>query len=108
MEHRLKLTDEIKNKIVTQLKPLNPYKIILFGSYAYGTPTKDSDLDICIIEKDYKNKWDEKHKIRNLLSNIEMPKDILNPKLDEFDFYKNEINSVYHDINTKGVVLWSS
>lgn len=28
-----------------------PEKIILFGSYAWGTPTKDSDLDFFIIKK---------------------------------------------------------
>ena len=26
-----------------------PLKIILFGSYAYGTPTEDSDVDLCVI-----------------------------------------------------------
>ena len=43
--------EKIKLDIVKKLKPLNPYQIILFGSYAYGTPTKDSDLDISVIEK---------------------------------------------------------
>ena len=41
----------LKQEIVKRLKPLSPEKIILFGSYAYGTPTEDSDLDIMIIEK---------------------------------------------------------
>lgn len=27
-----------------------PDRIILFGSYAYGTPTEDSDLDLLIIK----------------------------------------------------------
>jgi predicted nucleotidyltransferase len=27
-------------------------KIILFGSYAYGTPTEDSDIDIYVVLKD--------------------------------------------------------
>ncbi|MDQ3003792.1 MAG: nucleotidyltransferase domain-containing protein [Anaerolineales bacterium] len=30
-------------------KQFNPEKIILFGSYAYGEPTEDSDVDILII-----------------------------------------------------------
>ncbi len=37
--------EKIKFDIVKKLKPLNPYQIILFGSYAYGSPTKDSDLN---------------------------------------------------------------
>ena len=28
---------------------LHPKKIILFGSYAYGTPTSDSDVDLLVI-----------------------------------------------------------
>ena len=82
--------DKIKQQIVEALKPLKPEKIILFGSYAYGSPTEDSDLDICVVEKSYKNRWDEKAKIRNLLNDIKMPMDILNPKLDEYNFYINE------------------
>lgn len=37
--------------IVTQLKPYQPEKIILFGSYAYGKPHEDSDVDLVIIKK---------------------------------------------------------
>lgn len=44
--------EKIKLDIVEKLKPLNPYQIILFGSYAYGTPTKDSDIDLYIVTKD--------------------------------------------------------
>ncbi len=32
----MKLPAEIKNKIIEALKPLDPEKVILFGSYAYG------------------------------------------------------------------------
>ena len=99
---------ELKEEIVKALIPLNPEKIILFGSYAYGTPNEDSDIDICVVEKDYTNKWEEKLKIRNLLNDIRMPIDILNPKGDEYMFYKEEINSVYYDIDKKGIVLWQN
>ena len=98
--------EELKPKITEALMPLNPEKIILFGSYAYGTPNEDSDVDICVIEKEYKNKWEEKRKISRLLDNIRVPFDILNPKLDEYEFYSQEINSVYYDIDKKGIVLW--
>jgi len=98
--------EEIKNEIVKALAPLNPEKIILFGSFAYGTPNENSDLDICVIQKDYKNRWTEKLKIRELLKSINIPIDILNPKIDEYEFYSKEINSVYYDIETKGEVLW--
>jgi len=103
-----KLTQELKEQIVQALKPLKPKKIILFGSFAYGTPTKDSDLDICVVENDYQNRWEEKRKIREYLSFLDMSKDILNPKYNEYEFYKNEYGSVYRDIEQNGEVLWSS
>ena len=98
--------EETKREIVDRLKPLMPEKIILFGSYAYGEPKEDSDLDICVVEKTYKNRWDEKSKIRKLLSGIKIGKDILVPYLEEYEFYRKEINSVYNDIDLKGEVLW--
>jgi len=41
------LLKEITRRIVAKVKPL---KVILFGSYAYGKPNKDSDLDLFIIK----------------------------------------------------------
>ena len=35
--------EEIKAQIIKVLIPLNPDKIILFGSYAYDAPNEDSD-----------------------------------------------------------------
>ena len=30
-------------------REFRPRKIVLFGSYAYGSPTKDSDVDVLVI-----------------------------------------------------------
>ena len=32
--------------------PTEPEKIILFGSYAYGEPNENSDIDILVVTKD--------------------------------------------------------
>ena len=42
--------EKIKHEIVERLKPLAPDKIILFGSYAYGTPNEDSDIDLFLVK----------------------------------------------------------
>jgi predicted nucleotidyltransferase len=31
------------------VKKIKPHKVILFGSYARGTPTPDSDIDIFVV-----------------------------------------------------------
>ena len=58
--------EEIKNEIIEKLKPLKPIKIILFGSYAYGTPHKDSDIDLYIVSNDdfIPQSWKEKMEIK--------------------------------------------
>ena len=37
---------ELSRRIAEEFQP---DKIILFGSYAYGVPTKDSDVDILVV-----------------------------------------------------------
>jgi len=98
----------IESFIVEKLKPLNPVKIILFGSYAYGTPDADSDLDICIIKKEVKSKSKEKKEIRERLKEFSIAKDILIPSFEEYEFYKKQYGSVFMDIELKGKVLWSA
>ena len=38
--------------IIVKLKLTDPDKIILFGSYAYGEPSNESDLDILVVTGD--------------------------------------------------------
>lgn len=46
--------EKVKDEIVERLKPLDPDKVILFGSYAYGTPNEESDIDLFLIKDDLK------------------------------------------------------
>ena len=61
-------------RIVSALKP---EKIILFGSYAYGTPTPDSDVDLLVIMKTKAREIDSIVAVSNLLDPREFPVDIL-------------------------------
>ena len=46
----MKNIERIKLQIVEALMPLKLDKIILFGSYAYGTPNEDSDIDLFLLK----------------------------------------------------------
>jgi uncharacterized protein len=100
--------DDMDNEIVKRLKPLKPLKILLFGSYASGAPTENSDIDICIVKENVKSKIEEKRKARKLLKGLPIAKDILIPSKSEYGFYKEEFGSVYMDIDKKGKLLWSN
>lgn len=43
-------TENILSEITTILKQYGIEKIILFGSYAYGTPNQYSDIDLLVIK----------------------------------------------------------
>jgi uncharacterized protein len=46
----LPVTQQILDEIVRRLvAALDPEKIILFGSYAYGSPSDDSDVDLLVV-----------------------------------------------------------
>ena len=60
----MELQEEI-NKIIEVLKPLNPYRVILFGSYARGNPDEESDIDLYVVTNDdfIPGNWRETNKI---------------------------------------------
>ncbi len=62
--------ENVKFEIIKRLKPLNPYKVILFGSFAYGNPTEDSDIDLYVVTNDefIPKNWREKREIEQKVS----------------------------------------
>ncbi len=66
--------DSQKKEIVECLKPINPKRIIMFGSHAWGKPDKDSDIDIYVVTNDdyspknFSEKMDIKLKVSKLLT----------------------------------------
>ena len=58
------ILDEIVKKIIAGY---SPRKIILFGSYAYGMPTEDSDIDLLIIKETDKRPIDRWTEVKRLL-----------------------------------------
>ncbi len=104
----MKLSKEIRDEIVKKiLEKVKPKKIILFGSYAYGEPTKYSDIDLLIVEENVQSKIKEKLIIKELLKDIKIPKDILVVSEGEYEFYKDDFGSVIKEACDKGAELWS-
>jgi predicted nucleotidyltransferase len=65
-----KISDELRNQISEALKPLSPEKVILFGSYAWGQPTQDSDIDLYVVTHDeiMPSSWRQKRDIVRSIS----------------------------------------
>jgi predicted nucleotidyltransferase len=76
---------EVITKIITDTVPVEA--IYLFGSHAYGTPHKDSDLDLYVVFKDElpMRELDAIFAIRTAIAPIQnMPLDVLGLKLNRF------------------------
>lgn len=65
---------EIRDRIV---RNFNPIKVILFGSYAYGKPTVDSDVDILVIMNSRKRPSRRRYEVYTTCHVPFVPMDVL-------------------------------
>lgn len=74
-----KRTEMEIQRITKQIvKKYKPEKIILFGSYAWGKPTEDSDVDLFIVKNSKKKRWKREYELRlKLFGNKFPPLDLL-------------------------------
>ncbi|MFA5771289.1 MAG: nucleotidyltransferase domain-containing protein [Thermoplasmata archaeon] len=57
------------NKIAEKIKnQYKPEKIILFGSYAWGKPTEESDIDLFIIKRTRMRPIDRRIQVRHIVN----------------------------------------
>lgn len=100
---------KIQEEIVERLKPLEPEKIILFGSYANGTPTEDSDIDLFLvkdIQADTMGNYlfNARKRLRDLISKYNIGFDVLGASR---TFLENREDFFYKvDILEKGKVIY--
>src|SRR5574344_2195917 len=98
-------TKKIINDSVTSVTPAS--SIILFGSYAKGLQTEDSDIDLCVITDEEENVFEIMSKIRlSLYGKIKKAFDILVYR--SIDFSKRSIKnkSFESEINNTGVKIY--
>ena len=80
MRYRINMSEyeakipEIREKIVREM---NPEKIILFGSYAWGKPNSDSDVDLFIVKDSKERRIDRIREVRKIILGSGVAVDIL-------------------------------
>ena len=102
--------------IIERLKELEPAKVILFGSYAEGTASADSDLDLLVVTnhdalpQNYHEKEEIYLEVARRLRDIrsKLPMDLIvhtRPMHDRFI----EMNSLFaRELLQKGILLYES
>ena len=92
-------------------RAFSPERIVLFGSYAYGTPTEDSDVDLLVVLAHKGDNLDAALQIRNRVD-APFPLDLivrspaaLRTRLRLRDYFIREIVNrgkvLYEDRNTR-------
>ncbi|MBI1926472.1 nucleotidyltransferase domain-containing protein [Candidatus Poribacteria bacterium] len=69
--------DQIKEAVTILVHEAQPEKVILFGSYARGEATPDSDLDLLVVEREVRYPQAEMARLRRALSLLRIPVDVL-------------------------------
>ncbi len=90
-------------KIVADLKP---EKVILFGSYAYGTPNPHSDVDLLVIMKTRAPLKERSWAVSRLLLPRPFPVDILVKTPKEVEKALKSGDFFLKEIITRGKVLY--
>jgi len=98
--------EQIESAVQVIVEGYEPMKIILFGSYAYGHPTKDSDLDLLIIKDGEASGIQRNRRVRNILKDFSIPIDVIVKSSQEFDMLKDVIGTVIYPANKYGKVVY--
>jgi uncharacterized protein len=98
---------EIKSLCQQIVDNFQPEKVVLFGSYAYGTPNEDSDIDLLVIMPYNGNELDQMVTVRRRLKST-FPVDVLvktsaqlKERIEMEDFFIKEIIE-------KGTILYET
>ena len=65
-----RIADQLRPYLEVLVDRFHPEQVILFGSYAYGDPTPDSDVDLLVIKKMDGSPVTEATKIRQAVRHL--------------------------------------
>src|SRR3982751_2286216 len=99
------LTHEMVRRILTAAAP---DRIILFGSAAAGTMTRDSDIDLLVVEPQPGDTRDESVKIRRALGDLGFPIDVLVISTQRFEETKDIFGGIAYPAHKYGRVLYEA
>jgi uncharacterized protein len=100
-----RLADEIVRRI---LRVAKPDRVILFGSAAAGQMTRDSDIDLLVVEPAPANRTVESVRIRRALGDLGYPVDVIVISTGRFEETKNTFGGIAYPAHKYGKVLYAA
>jgi uncharacterized protein len=100
---------KIEEATARLVKAYQPEAIYLFGSYAWGEPNDDSDVDFMVILKDdAEMAWDAFRIANRALKNIAFPTDVLINKHHSFEQRAEHPSSLEFKIKKEGILVYGN
>jgi predicted nucleotidyltransferase len=100
-----KLVAEIVRRLLAAARP---ERIILFGSAATGRMTRDSDIDLLVVEAAPENTRAESVRLRRALGDIGYPVDLVVMARERFLETKEVIGGIAYPAHKHGRVLYEA
>lgn len=100
------LTDRLPEITQRIVQTSNPEKIILFGSYARGTFSANSDLDLLVIVPGVKHLRKESIRVRRALRGLLVPIDLVLATPEQIERLENTAGLIYQAALNEGRVLY--
>jgi predicted nucleotidyltransferase len=101
--------ETLLNEIVRRvLSVARPDRIILFGSAAGGLMTKDSDIDLLVVEPATANTHKRRVEIRGAVGDIGYPVDVIVMRTERFERTKRFVGGIAYPANKYGRVIYEA
>ncbi len=101
------LPDSLKQIIIDRILSISsPEKIILFGSYARGEATADSDVDLLVVYANLTKKRPMAVAIRRALADLMISKDVIVTTPKEIEDYGDMVGTVLRPALREGQILY--
>ena len=105
----MNLDQNLLNEIIGRILAVTqPERIILFGSAATGEMTRDSDIDFLVLKSAPGNTRQESVRLRQALSGLGYPFDIIFMATARFEESKGVIGGIAFPANKYGKVIYEA
>lgn len=102
MRHRV-LFDAIVTRILAICRP---ERVVVFGSYARGTETPDSDVDVMVVENTSEGRRDRSVRLRQALRGLGVPIDVIVATPADLEKYAHAVGLIYGPALDEGLVVY--